>query len=83
MADLPEFIYRSGERVKDLALFRHVDLLTGISFRDYPYGAKYIKLSVQTLLANGFVVRPDENQLMTQLWTNAPYPILNLTWKNS
>lgn len=73
MADLPEFIYRSGERIKDLALFRPLEWLTGLSFRDYPYGVTCLKLNVQTLLINGFVVRFDGGQLITHLWTDEPY----------
>jgi hypothetical protein len=73
MAELPEFIYRLGTRVKDLSLHRYGDYLTGLSFRDEPFGKQYLTLSVKTLLANGFVVRRDGGLPMTVIWNGEPY----------
>lgn len=73
MSDLPEYIYRQGNRVKDLALKRKIDLLTGLSFYDYPIGKMSLKLDVQTLIQNGFVVRPDGKQPVKQLFTDEIY----------
>ncbi len=73
MADLPEFIYRSGGRIKALALTRKIDWLTGLSFYSEPYGLHYLKLRVNTLLANGFIVRADAGQPVKILWINELY----------
>ena len=73
MADMPEFIYRSGGRIKALSVHRHTDWLTGLSFRDYAYTREYIQIDVGQLLRNGFVVRPDAGQLMTNRWSGEPY----------
>jgi len=69
----PEYIYRLGARIKDLALIRPGDYITGISFYNEPFGRDYSKLSVAILEENGFVVRPDGNQLMTDIFTGEPY----------
>lgn len=68
-----EFIYRLGSRVKDLALTRRSDWLTGLSFRDQPFGKTYLKLSVALLTENGFVVKPDGGQPMWKIWQDEPY----------
>ena len=73
MADLPEFIYRIGTRVKDLALVRHVDWLTGFSFSTETFVAPYLTLSIQTLLANGFAIKLDSGLLTTIWWSGEPY----------
>jgi len=67
------YVYRLGTREKDLALTRHADYLTGLSFRDEPFGRYYLSLDVSILEENGFTVRPDGKQLMTNIWTNEPY----------
>jgi hypothetical protein len=69
MTDTPKYIYRQGSRVKDLALTRNIDFLTGLSFYDEPVG----KLNVQTLIQNGFHVRSDGETLVKQLFTDATY----------
>ena len=51
--------------------------MTGLSFRDTPFGHHYLTLSVDTLKNNGFIVRPDGEQLMTNIWTGEPYIELN------
>jgi hypothetical protein len=73
MADIPEFIYRSGRSLKALSLHRTVDWLTGLSFRDYPYSKEYLQLEVRLLINHGFIVRPDTDTLMTIVHTNDPY----------
>ena len=66
MSELPQFVYRMGNRVKDLVLNKKRDFLTGLSLYDEPTANEYLKLSVKTLLANGFIVRPDEGLLQSQ-----------------
>jgi hypothetical protein len=69
MTDLPEYLYRFGSRVKDLALIRQTDWLTGLSFYDTPFGKEYSTLMVKTLIANGFVVKRDGGELVRVLWS--------------
>lgn len=73
MSDLPKYIYRQGNRVKDLALKSNIDFVTGLSFFDHPVGRTSIKLDVQTLIQNGFKVRPDGNELVKQIFTDEVY----------
>jgi hypothetical protein len=73
MAELPEFIYRSGGRIKTLALVRQVDWQTGLSFRSESYSQQYVKLRVKTLVDNGFIVRPDAGKPVKLLWTDELY----------
>jgi len=67
------YIFRLGSRVKDLALTRRADYLTGLSFRNEPFGRYYLALNVTMLEDNGFIVRPDGGQLMTNIMTGEPY----------
>jgi hypothetical protein len=67
------FIYRTGSKPKDLALTRSADSITGISFSDEPFGKKTLKLSVAILEAEGFIVRRDGGQKMTNVFTGEPY----------
>jgi hypothetical protein len=69
----PEFIYRLGSRIRDLALTRPADYVTGLSFYDVPFGKQYLKLSVAILEENGFIVRTDADELMADVFTNEPY----------
>ncbi len=73
MADLPEFIYRIGTRTKDLALTKRADWFTGFSFSTETFASAYLTLSVQTLIANGFVVKLDTGLLTTIWWSGEPY----------
>ena len=68
-----KFIYRLGDREKDLALTRPADHLTGLSFRDQPFGRHFLTLDVSILQANGFMVREDSGQKMTNIWTGEPF----------
>ena len=70
---MSRYIYRLGTREKDLALTRHADYLTGLSFRDEPFGKFYLTMDVSTLEDNGFIIRSDGKQLMTNIWTGEPY----------
>ena len=69
----PEFIYRLGSRIRDLALTRPADYVTTLSFYDEPFGKQYLKLSVAILEENGFIVRTDGDELMADVFTNEPY----------
>jgi hypothetical protein len=62
-----------GYRVKDLALNKKRDFLTGLSLYDEPTANEYLKLSVETLRANGFMVRPDAGKIATQIFDDAVY----------
>ena len=65
----PEYIYRLGNRAKDLALTREADYLTGLSFQDEPVGRHFLTLSVENLEKNGFIVRPDAGERINNIWT--------------
>jgi hypothetical protein len=73
MSELPKFVYRMGYRVKDLALNKKRDFLTGLSLFDEPTGNESLKLSVKTLVANGFIVRPDAGKIATDIFDDTVY----------
>jgi hypothetical protein len=68
-----DLIYRLGRNAKSLALVRESDWQTGLSFLDYPYGTEYLTFRVSVLTANGYIVRADGGELITNVWTNEPY----------
>jgi hypothetical protein len=69
----PEFIYRLGSHIKHLSLVRPADYITGLSFHHEPFGKQYFRFSVVILEKNGFIVRPDADELMTDIFTDEPY----------
>jgi hypothetical protein len=73
MTELPKYIYRMGNRVKDLALNKNRDFLTGLSFFDEPTANACLKLSVETLQTNGFIVRPDAGKIASHLFDEQVY----------
>jgi hypothetical protein len=78
MAVLPAFIDRAGGNIKALSLHRTIDWLTGLSLRDYPYGAECLELDVEQLVQNGFIVRADEGAVVKLLFRDEAYIEPNL-----
>jgi hypothetical protein len=66
------YIYKFGNRKKDLALDKYRDWLTGLSFTGEPFGQSF-KFNVKQLADAGFMVRPDGNQPVTLLWSEDLY----------
>jgi RHS repeat-associated protein len=69
----PEFIYRNGNRMKDLSLHRTRDWETGLSFSDRPPAGPYIRFRASILQGNGYVVRRDGGTIVVKLWGQGPY----------
>ena len=68
-----EFIYRQGpDRAKSLSLHRPQDWATGLSFTDAPPPGGSMRFRASALRSAGYVVRPDQGQLVATLWDEQP-----------
>jgi hypothetical protein len=72
---LPEFIYRAvrTSTAKSVSLHKTQDYITGLSFTDYPPIGAYIRFTSAKLIENNYVVRPDGDQLIVNIWTGELY----------
>lgn len=73
MTVLSKYVYRMGNRIKDLALNKKRDLLTGLSLFDEATVNDNLRLSTETLISNGFMVRPDAGKIVTHLFDDSQY----------
>jgi hypothetical protein len=69
----PDYIYRAGpDKPKTLSLHRPQDWATGLSFFNNPPVGPYIKFKAADLVAAGYIVRPDGNTPVYELWGGSP-----------